>query len=271
MNNTKVITSIAAVAFGAFSLCAVSGVAFAGSVTQPGETVGATLGAPLPEGVYAVDTGSIGVRGNTNEGVNIPVILWSTPLTVAGARIEAIAAVPELYVGNHKANSFSAGMYMPFIGGIVAYDFGHGFGASYLAGEYIGVSGGDFGNAFNYNTFRQDISLTYAADGWTANANLIYGIDGKNQSTHVANSDYFNYDLSVTKTIGKWEVGPVEFGSTDLSAPAGAVTHSQFALGALVGYNFGPVIVQTYLTSDVTESHYGSHETRAWLRLILPL
>ena len=147
-------------------------------MTQPGETVGATLGAPLPPGVYGVDTGSIGQRGGTSEGVNIPVILWSTPLVFSGARVEAIVAAPELYVGNHAAKSFSSGMYSPFIGGILAYDFGNGFGASYLAGAYIGISGGDFGPAFNQNTFRQDIHLTYAANRWTANANLICGIVG---------------------------------------------------------------------------------------------
>ncbi len=39
----------------AMSLSAVSGAAMAGSITQPGETVGVSW-APLPEGVYAVNT-----------------------------------------------------------------------------------------------------------------------------------------------------------------------------------------------------------------------
>jgi len=269
MNGLK--TVMASAAISAMTLCAGAGLAYAGSVTQPGETVGAGLGAPLPEGVYGVDTGSIGYRNNTNEGVNIPVILWSTPLALGGVRIETIAALPELYVGNHQTNSFSAGMYMPFVGLIGAYDFGNGFGASYLAGTYVPVSGGDFGNAFDYWTFRQDIHLTYATNGWTANANLIYGIAGDNQATHTANPGYFNYDLSLTKTLGKWEVGPVAFGSTDVASPAHHATQSQFAIGGLVGYNFGPVIVQTYITTDVAESNYGARETRGWIRLIVPL
>jgi len=260
----------ALVASAVLATMAWTGAAHAGSVTQPGETVGATLGAPLPVGLYGVDTGSIGQRGSTNEGVNIPVLLWSTPLSLGGVRVEGIAAVPELYVGNHTGKSFSAGMYMPFVGAILAYDFGNGFGASYLAGVYVPMKGGDFGSAFDYNTFRQDIHLTYAKDGWTANANLIYGITGNNQSTHAANPDYFNYDLSVTKTIGKWEVGPVAFGSTDMNNPAGSKRQSQFAAGGLVGYNFGPVIVQTYLTTDLAQTNYGAKDTRAWLRLILP-
>jgi hypothetical protein len=42
-----------------------TGWAMAGSVTQPGETAGLGLGAPLPPGFYFVDTTDWGVR---NEG-----------------------------------------------------------------------------------------------------------------------------------------------------------------------------------------------------------
>ncbi len=273
MNGFK--TVIASAALGALALCSGSGLANAGSVTQPGETVGASLGGPLPEGLYGVDTGSVGQRGTANEGVNIPVLLWSTPLALGGVRIETIAALPAVYVGTSKTNTaastFAGGMYNPFAGVIAAYDFGGGFGASYLAGAYFPMTGGDFGNAFNEYTFRQDIHLTYTTNGWTANANLIYGMVGKNQASHIANPDYFNYDLSLTKTLGKWEVGPVAFGSTDVSSPAGHAAQSQFAIGGLVGYNFGPVIAQTYITTDVAETHYGARETRGWIRLILPL
>jgi hypothetical protein len=53
--------------------------ALAGSVTQPGETIGLAAGAPLPEGVYFVNTLNWGVRKGENGaadvtlGVNIPV------------------------------------------------------------------------------------------------------------------------------------------------------------------------------------------------------
>ena len=40
--------------------------ALAGSVTQPGETVGLAVGAPLPEGLYFVNTGDWGTEGNTS-------------------------------------------------------------------------------------------------------------------------------------------------------------------------------------------------------------
>jgi hypothetical protein len=43
-------------AAGVLSLCTAAS-ALAGSVTQPGETVGLPTGAPLPQGLYFVNTG----------------------------------------------------------------------------------------------------------------------------------------------------------------------------------------------------------------------
>ena len=48
-----------AITLGAMALSVVSGAAYAGSLTVPGETVGIAIGAPLPEGVYFVDTGAM--------------------------------------------------------------------------------------------------------------------------------------------------------------------------------------------------------------------
>ena len=37
------------------------------------------------------------------------------------------------------------------------------------------------------------------------------------------------------------------------------------------GHNFGPAILQAYLTTDVYEKNYRGHDTRLWGRVILPL
>jgi hypothetical protein len=42
-------------------------------------------------------------------------------------------------------------------------------------------------------------------------------------------------------------------------------------MGGLVGYWFGPVILQTYLTTDVYEKNYGGKDIRAWARIVIPL
>ncbi len=107
-----------------------------------------------------------------------------------------------------------------------------------------------------------------------------------------AGPDYVNLDLTATKTIGKWEVGAVAFGSWDVSdislAANGFVPYakqSQFALGGLVGYNFTGISLQAYLTRDVFTDNYfnpsfecttigvcsKAYETRFWTRVVVPL
>jgi outer membrane putative beta-barrel porin/alpha-amylase len=82
------------------------------------------------------------------------------------------------------------------------------------------------------------------------------------------NPNFLNVDLTATKKFGKWEIGPVGFYSTDLNSPiAGYQKQSQFAVGGLIGYDFGPVIMQAYLTTDVYEKNYGGHDTRLWGRI----
>jgi hypothetical protein len=72
-------------------------------------------------------------------------------------------------------------------------------------------------------------------------------------------------DLTATKRFGRWEIGAVGFGSTDLNRPIPTyLKQSQFALGGLIGYDFGPLSMQAYVTTDVVENNYGGRDTRGW-------
>ena len=62
------------------------------------------------------------------------------------------------------------------------------------------------------------------------------------------------------------------FYSSDLNTPfLGYQKQSQFAMGGLLGYDFGAVVLQGYLTSDVYEKNYGGKDVRGWMRIVLPL
>ena len=62
------------------------------------------------------------------------------------------------------------------------------------------------------------------------------------------------------------------YGSTDLNSPiASYQKQSQFAVGGLFGYDFGPLKVQFYATTDVYQRNYGGEDTRGWFRIIVPL
>lgn len=269
-------TALLSVAFATASLTVLSETATAGSVTEPGETVGLALGAPLPEGIYFVNTASYISRGTsptTNAIVNIPVFAWSTPWTILGGRVEAYTALPMTAVGVVGVNdgTWQAGFYNDALLVGAAWDLGHGFGFSNFVGGYAPMKAQ--GLAVNVWTFNYRAALSYTANHWNLTAHLIYGTSSNDRDTGAnIQPDYLNYDLTATKTFGKWEVGPVAYGSADLTKPhANYFAQGQFALGLLGGYNFGPLSVQLYVTHDLYQDGYGGTDTRGFLRFVVPL
>jgi hypothetical protein len=259
-------------------------------VTQPGETAGIALGAPLPPGFYFVDTSNWGVRDvsgiKESVGVTIPIIVWSTPWKVLGARVGFLVATPALEVGTTSGivptrfgpvpvpATYNESMYNPFIGGSLAWDLGGGLGFSYILGAYIGVSE-SLADKSSFLINRG--TLSYTANGWNLTASAVVGtaLDTVNPLNNPnAHPDYLNVDLTATKAFGKWEVGAVGFYSTDLDSVnqvTGYQKQSQFALGGLVGYDWGELKTQVYLTRDVHEQNYGGYDTRVWGRVLVPL
>jgi outer membrane putative beta-barrel porin/alpha-amylase len=280
-------------AAGVLSLCSVAPT-YARSVTQPGELVGLATGAPLPPGLYFVNTADWGCANtdpqDTCIGVTIPVVAWSTPWQILGARLQFLFAWPAVEVGVDSTPDvpgvYQAGFYNPVALVQLAWDLGGGWGFSYAIGAYFdnepAVSWSD-------TSLNQRIGLSYTGGGWNATANLVYGTHFDSLNTDNlrlvspclgrpdlagfnCNPDFLNLDLTLTKTFGKWEFGPVAFGSWDVSDPAnGYQNQSQFAVGGLIGYDFGPVKLQTYVTTDVTQDNYGGYDTRGWTRIIIPL
>jgi hypothetical protein len=270
-------------AAGLLSLCSITAPAEAGSVTQPGETVGVAAGAPLPPGVYFVNTADWGCRDTQPDvcvGVTIPLVAWSTPWQILGARVQFLAGWPAIEAGTTDTN-YTAGMYHPFAFAQLAWDLGGGWGVSYLIGAYFEYHSSI---AFDSTSLNQRLAVSYTKHGWNITANLIYGthfdeVSGRAQASPCpdlsgrgCNPDFLNLDLTFTKTWGKWEFGPVAFGSWDVSEPIDIYRQQQqFAVGGLVGYDFGAVKLQAYVTTDVTQDNYGGYDTRGWTRIILPL
>ena len=267
------------------SLCTAAS-ALANSVTQPGETVGIAVGAPLAPGFYLIDTTDTGCRDSDPESclaITIPVGIWSTGWTIFGGRLQFVAATPILEV-DVENTSFAAGWYNPLLAGQVAWDLGNGWGFSYLLGAYFDV---DSPVAWSSTSLNQRFGLSYTDDGWNLTANVIWGIqfDQVTNEPQISpcpastafpsrgcNPNFINLDLTATKKFGKWEVGGVSYFSADLSEPvAGYQKQSQLAVGGLVGYDFGPVNLQAYLTTDLYEENYGGRDTRVWGRVVIPL
>ena len=99
--------------------------------------------------------------------------------------------------------------------------------------------------------------------------------------------DYWNVNLTGYATLGKWEVGAIAFGSTDLESLAygpgtcGVNTlkceQAQWAAGGLVGYEFPGITVQARFSSDFWTQNYHningseSYEKRFWVTTVIPL
>src|SRR5262249_55539785 len=128
----------------------------------------------------------------------------------------------------------------------LAWDLGNNWSISYLAGAYtdresdIGVSSA---------SFNERLGISWTGDNWNLSATILHGVQLDEQDEPGVN-DYINLDLTATKKFRNWEVGFVAFGSTDLS---GLNQQSQFAVGGLVGYDFGWVNLQGFITTDITE------------------
>ncbi|MCI4677433.1 transporter [Rhodoblastus acidophilus] len=253
--------------------------AHAGSQFQPGTTTGLAIAAPLPEGLYDIILPNWGARDThpaTDVGVLTPAwIVWSTPWTLLGGRLGFDAATPVAQVSiDNPVGLNKAGWTNPLVEMSLKWDLGNHFFFGVHEGVHLPVEGPleQIGVAYDFATFMQVAALSYLNDGWNLSATFLYGTGRNGTTVGSFAPSWFNYDLTATKTFGKWEIGAVGFGSTDLSSPyAGYARQSQFALGGLVGYNFGPVDLQLKLTTDVAEQNYGGRDTRLWANIVLPI
>jgi hypothetical protein len=251
----------------------------AGSELQPGTSTGLALGAPLPQGVYDMTLPNWGARATspaTNVGVLTPFwIVWSTPWTIAGGRLGFDAATPVAQVSiDNPVGLNKAGWANPLIEASLKWELGDHFYFGVHEGVHLPVNGPleQIGVSYNFASFMQVASLSYLNDGWNLTATLVYGTGRNGTIPGSYAPSWLNYDLTATKSFGKWEIGPIAFGSVDLSSPYGGYARqSQFALGGLVGYDFGPVDLQLKLTTDVAERNYGGRDTRIWANIIIPI
>ncbi|MDP4025818.1 transporter [Methylobacterium sp. NEAU 140] len=247
--------------------------ALAGSAAQPGQTIGLPVGAQLPVGLYFVNLSSFGVRGTdpraSTSNPNLPTLAWATPWPVLGARLQLFFTQPVVAASSRGA-PYQSGIGQQLLAGQLAWDLGGDVGVSYLFGGYLPI---DTRFLTQEASFTHRFAASYTGHGFNLTANLLYGTFVNARSPDgVLYPDYLNLDLTATRKFGKFEVGPVAFGSTDLPTNvAGYRRQGQFAVGGLVGYNFGPVNLQAYVTRDVIQRNYGGTETRGWLRAIVPI
>lgn len=114
-------------------------------------------------------------------------------------------------------------------------------------------------------TFQPEVIVSYLKDGWNLSAAIYEEINTRNTVSNYRSGNILHADFTATKTIGKWTLGPVAYywgQVTDDSCnssclyPLGTLTSYQrtniWAVGGLLGYNFGPAAVSVWATQEVS-------------------
>jgi len=275
---------------GACALAASSTAALAGSELTPGITAGLPVGTPLPPGVYSVTIAAYGeldpknvVPTNEQLGAIAPSwLIWWTPWSVAGGRIGFTTVTAFEDANAPGLGAHVSGATNTLVTANIGWNFPSGFNVAFYQGVYLPNTTALLGR--DLTSLLEVAAFTYSQHGWNLYGTFSYGTGGTDNTTKLHYSDWVNADLTLSKTMGKWELGVVAYGSTDLqnetantlgghlcSNHAASCEQSQFAVGGLVGYNFGPADVQFKLTRDVTEQNQVGPATLAWVNVIIPL
>jgi hypothetical protein len=119
----------------------------------------------------------------------------------------------------------------------------------------------------DYWTFEPSIAFSYLGNNWVASANFFYDINTQSQGVCcsqaiITNGNLFYGDFTALYKFGKWSIGPVGYveiqttndygpGCSALSPlgfPNCGFRDERAAAGALLGYDFGPVDLQVWVT-----------------------
>jgi hypothetical protein len=142
----------------------------------------------------------------------------------------------------------------------------------------------------DYWTFEPSIAFSYLGNNWVASANFFYDINTKSQGTCCAANNTITSgnalygDLTALYKIGKWSIGPVGYFEYQTTSDTGAGcalpsplnpastacgTYRTAAAGGLIGYDFGPVDMQVWVTDSFvgTGGPQGPGGVNVWSRI----
>jgi hypothetical protein len=226
-------------------------------------------------------------------------LLWVPGWNFLGGTYSALFAFPFNAVSVASAPSVGfpgvsyTGVHNSFVAPLrLQWNLGDGFFAQAGVGVYVpdgNISGpmGDSNVGAPYYTFQPDFVLSYVKDGWNLTAYTYYEHNTKNEKSGYTSGDIFHADLTATKQFGKWTIGPVAYYAGQVTsdrssatfdtylgamipAPGGihgfnAGRFEQFAVGGLLGYDFGIANLSVYATDDVLSRAFGGNSGTRYL------
>jgi hypothetical protein len=128
-------------------------------------------------------------------------------------------------------------------------------------------NGGQFTPNPDYWTFEPSIAFSYLGNNWVASANFFYDIKTRSQgnccvqNTTITSGNALYGDFNAVYKFGKWSIGPVGYFEAQTTNdtgsgcnPAPGVSfcgrYQTAAAGGLIGYDFGPVDLQVWVTDQ---------------------
>jgi hypothetical protein len=251
------------------------------SQTKSGIFIGSSADVPGP-GVYMFDKAftyqadvvglgaphNNGFPNQTHVGVaaNVVGFLINPGWSILGGRYTAVIAQPFIMQQiSPPVNLADGGVHNTFfIPGQVSWNFGNGFYAQVGLGIYApdGTISGPKGInnvGAPYWTFQPQVALSYAKDGWNLTANMYEEFNTKNTVSGYTSGDIFHTDFTATKKFGRWSLGPVAYLTDQVSSDTSSAAYhfvnggrfSDFAVGGLVAYDFGPATLSLVATDEV--------------------
>src|SRR6202051_882656 len=284
--NSKALLAAAGLAAFALSPANAFEGGYAGWQTKPGAFIGSSAGVP-PPGIYMFNqiftyqsnlagpvTNAVGTHNGVIAAVDAQGFLFVPGWTFLGATYDAVIVQPFVMqsLGN-PINAQAAGMFNTYIVPVeLSWKFGtSGFAVKtglgiFLDDATVNGANGLGGQGNPYWTYQPELILSYIKDGWNLTAAMYVEINTENTVTHYTTRALFHADFTATKTIGKWTFGPVAYyvgQVTDDKCPASCIAtgestllHSSrydvWAVGALVGYDFGPASFSVWATQEVS-------------------
>lgn len=275
----------------------------------PGVTEGLTSGMVPPEGIYAVNEtfyspthlyspGSKDTPVRLDAFVDVPIIEWVPGLRFLGADYAVIVAQPFTNITTTGGATLSNGPNLGsgngwydtlIVPAVLSWSLPHDFHVATQIGVWLPDGSKDnrmaVKNSNRYWAVEPGIGVSWLHDGWAVNLLLTYDVNFEKSADSSAYKDYgsgdqFIAEYSATKTLGKWTFGVGGYALTQLQKDEvtgwnGARTRlanseaRKYAIGPIVGYNFGPVILQAYYHENIkTENYVGGNEF--WTRLLAP-
>jgi hypothetical protein len=253
----------------------------------------------------AVGPGADFIKKNLNNGQNTSVnaavgaagLFWVPGWTFLGATYDAVIAQPFIMADFGSPFNFSnAGAHNTFVAPIeLSWKLGDsgffvksGLGlwvptgtqtGTGFPGGFAGLLGpagantapkglanglGNWGNP--YWTIQPSLAVSYIKDGWSLTANSFLEINTANTVTNYTSGDVLHVELTATKTIGNWSIGPVGYyigqitddkSSSFYNGAIGSNRYNVWAAGGLVSYNFGPATLNVWVVDEFSANASG--------------